>query len=184
MGKKRFAVKKEETEYLQGLRDMVKEHPNLLLKEYLDYLPANAPKISEGTLSKDFKKANIFRKKELVSYSDKEETKAEECWIYKHIVPDELDEFPVEFHNYMTAKPRIMKNLVCLKIPVNIGSEEVVCKKIIKTFKSGGIICIPAYGCVCILSQKSKHNKEGEENESKSKLEQIKEILDKIYEAN
>ena len=174
MAKKRFNDKKEETEYHKYLKDMVKENPTLKLENYISLLPKNLNSISNGTLCKDFKKANIVYKKELVTIlsPDNKTQREEEKWIYKEIVPDVLDGYPVEFNNYMTGTVDTLKNISCLRIPVNWGSEELVCKKIIKTFKSGGIICIPAFGSVCILS----------DNGRESKLDDIKKILNDIYE--
>lgn len=78
--------------------------------------------ISESKLSKDFKALNIKRVKE----GDR--------WIYKEIIPVVSDEYSVEFYNYICKKPLILHNLECLHIPVIIGSETLVCKKIINHF--------------------------------------------------
>lgn len=160
---------KEKSNYNEYLKKIIKQRYGLKLSRYAELVSDEfSYTISESKLSKDFKALNIKRVKE------------DNVWVYKEIIPDIVDEYSVEFYNYIKRKPYRIRNLECLNIPVHIGSETLVCEKIIHHFKSKSIFCVPGYGCVCIFSKKKKRVDDVEETHCDI-LEEISLIMTKIY---
>lgn len=162
--------KNERTYYNNYLKKVIKESVGEKLSVYAIMVSKEVGHhISESKLSKDFKALNIKRVKE----GDR--------WIYKEIIPVVSDEYSVEFYNYICKKPLILRNLECLHIPVIIGSETLVCKKIINHFgrKNKNIFCIPGYACVCVFNKRKTQSSETEPKQNI--LEEIKEITTAIY---
>ena len=132
----------QEKEYHQLIFDCIREAPEKQLKHLHIEIQKNLDiKFSISKLSKDFAALNIKRIKE------------DGRWIYKYIKPSVVDEFPIEFKNYIEQKPTThSSNLSALKIKVILGSESIVCITILDKYGNKNIICIPAYSSVCILS--------------------------------
>ena len=159
----------EKSHYNAYLKEIIKKRYGLKLSNYAELVSNEfSYKISESKLSKDFKALNIKRVKE------------DNVWVYKEIIPDIVDEYSVEFYNYIKRKPFRIRNLECLNIPVHRGSETLVCEKIVHHFKAKNIFCIPGYGCVCIFGRKKKRDENAEETHFDI-LEKICSVMTEIY---
>lgn len=164
--RKRKMEEHEEMEYYRYLRFITEDHKKGLTQASIlaminDDERFKRFKIQQSELSKDLKYAQLVAVKE------------QGVMVYRHKTFDPFDDMPVEFHNYVSGTATLFNKPKCLKVPVDEGSEMIVCKKIHNHFKSSNIICIPAYRAVCVIASSTDN--------SIKKVKDIQEKINAIY---